>query len=289
MADNDVDLGRYAGTFSVYQTRIAKSRAFEEALAHAAAFLNKVACLFDKDIEKPFFDEVEYLWVTFPSYLKTLEKYQGLMQVLLGQAVDFYWYAGWPRYRTAQDVKDDKNLYSFGRFRSDFDVRFAYVQYYGHVLMRVPNSLRLRYRRLINHPGKYTQGLTTTRCSKAMAGFINQLSEETARLNGADDSFRVLINSVLRTVEYQNSLAKIGYVAPRHSAHLAGYAVDIEQQWFKEHDKRAHKVIESLLDDLYDRRVINLIQEGTHWHVCLNPDHIAHYEALAQKWERKKA
>jgi hypothetical protein len=125
MADNDVDLGRYAGVFSVYQTRIANSLAFEEALAHAAAFLSKVACLFDRDIEKPFFDEVEYLWATFPSYLKTLEKYQGLMQVLLGQAVDFYWYADWPRYRTAQDVKDDKNLYSFGRFRSDFDVAQA--------------------------------------------------------------------------------------------------------------------------------------------------------------------
>jgi hypothetical protein len=288
MADNDVDLGIYAGTFSVYQTRIAKSHAFEEALAHAAAFLSKVACLFDRDIEKPFYDQVEYLWATFPSHLKTLEKYQGLMEVLLGQAVDFFWYADWPHYRTARDVKADKSLHSFKRFRSDFDVRFAYVQYYDHVLMRVPNSLRLRYRRLTNHPGRFTQGLTTTRCPKAMAGFINQLSEETARQNDVDDSFRVLINSVLRTVEYQNSLAKIGYVAPRNSAHLAGYAVDVEQQWYKEHDQRVHKLIESLLDDLYDKRVINLIRERTHWHVCLSPDHIAHYEALAQKWERKK-
>jgi hypothetical protein len=127
----------------------------------------------------------------------------------------------------------------------------------------------------------------TTRCTKAIVGLINQLSVEAARQNGAGDSFRVLVNSVLRTVEYQNSLANIGYVAPRHSAHLAGYAVDVEQQWYKEHDLQVHRVIEGLLGELYEKQVINLIQEGTHWHVCLNPDHIPHYETLAQQWERK--
>lgn len=283
-AGSDVDLGKYAATLAVYQPEIKNSLDFEAALAHASDFLSNVACLFDKDIAKPFYDQVEYLWAAFPPHLKTLAKYQELIEVLLGQAVDFNWYAGWPQHRTALDVENDESLYSFSRSGPDFDVRFTYVQYYGHALMRIPNSLRLRYRRLINHPGKYTQGLTTTRCKKAMVGFINQLSVEAARQNGSGESFRVLVNSILRTVEHQNSLANIGYVAPRHSAHLAGYAVDVEQQWYQEHDQQVHCVIEGLLGKLYEKQVINLFQEGTHWHVCLNPNHIAHYETLAQKW-----
>ena len=206
MARYDVNLSRYAVCCKVYREKIREAVDLGEVRSHAATFLDRVACLFDRDIENPFYDEVDFLWATFPTHLKTLEKYKELLEVLSGQLVDFYWYADWPQYRSAQDVISDKNLYSFKRSNADFDVRFSYVQYYSHALMRVPNSLRLRYRRLVNHPGKYTQGLTTTRCKKAIVGFVNQLSDDTARLNGVGESFKLLVNSVLRTVEYQHSL-----------------------------------------------------------------------------------
>lgn len=286
MQNNNLDFVTYSGIFSVYRRRINTSLALEEASTHAAGFLSKVECLFDKDIKKAFYEEVEYLWAAFPSRKRTLEKYKELIEVLLGQAVDFYWYAEYSRYYSDKDVTNDETLYSFRRFNEDFDVKFMYVQYHGHIFMRVPNSLRLRYRRLVNHPGKYTQGLTTTRCKKAMLGLINQISEDIVSEIRSEKPFKVLINSILRTVKYQNSLAKLGYVAPRHSGHLAGYAVDMEKQWYEEHNKQAHAAMRKILHDLFDKGVINLIEEGTHWHLCLNPDHIPHYDAQALKWER---
>jgi hypothetical protein len=153
--------------------------------------------------------------------------------------------------------------------------------------MRIPNSLRLRYRRLVNDPGRYTQGLTTTRCTKAMVGLINQVAEEAADRLGRGGGFRVLVNSVLRTEAYQDSLACIGYVAPRYSAHLAGYAVDVEKRWYEHHDAQAHRAIEATLAELFAGQVVNLIEEGTHWHVCLAPDQIDRYEELAEAWDRK--
>jgi hypothetical protein len=286
MQDRNLDLGIYSEIFSAYRHRITQSRALEEATLHAAAFLDQVEGMFDGDITIAFYAEVEYLWAIFPAHKRTLEKYKELLEVLLGQAVDFYWYAQYPQYHSYQDVKNDPHLCSFRRFDEDFDVKFMYVQYYRHVLMRVPNSLRLRYRRLVNHPGKYTQGLMTTRCKPAMVGLINRISEDVESAIRPRKSFKILVNSILRTVEYQHSLAKIGYVAPRNSGHLAGYAVDVEKIWYQENDQRAHAAIEEILDDLYASGVVNLIREGTHWHICLHPDHIQYYEALSQKWVR---
>ncbi len=287
MSNNHIDLGVYSEVLSPYRRRIRESRSVEEASAYADDFLDRLNGSFGRDISRELFAEAKHLWAAFPPRAKTIDKHQELVEVLLGQAVDFYWYADSPRYRSDRDVEQDGTLVSFRRHHEDFEVKFIYVQYYGHLLMRIPNSLRLRYRRLANHPGKHSQGLTTTRCRKAVAGLINQISEDAAQRTRSEGPFRLLVNSVLRTVEYQNALANIGYVAPRHSGHLAGYAVDIEKQWYAENDRQAHAAIEDTLGQLFQGGVINLIEEGTHWHICLSPDHVQHYEKLAQKWERK--
>jgi hypothetical protein len=288
MDSQPLGLGAYAGTFARYKPWIRASSSVEEASTLAARFLSEVDGLVHGHIDRVFYQEASHIWSGFPTQARTLPKYQEVVEVLLGQAVDFYWYGDYPQYRSDRDVDEDKTLCSFRRFSSDFDVKFTYVQYYGHLMMRIPNSLRLRYRRLTNHPGKYTQGLTTTRCKKAMAGLINQVAvDSTARIQ-RNRPFRVLVNSVLRTVEYQNALASIGYVAPRHSAHLAGYAVDVEKLWYEENDREAFEAMEDTLKELLRTETINLIEEATHWHVSLNPDHIPAYESVAQQWIRKR-
>jgi hypothetical protein len=94
---------------------------------------------------------------------------------------------------------------------------------------------------------------------------------------------------MLRTTEYQHALARLGYVAPRHSAHLTGYAVDLERLWYEESDRDAHQAASDVLLDLFEREVINLIEESTHWHICLNPEHIHDYQMMAQQWQRGEA
>jgi hypothetical protein len=278
----------YSEVLSPYIPKIAASQSREEAATLAIAFLSAADGLLDAAAKQAYHDEEEYLWTTFPQQAKTIENYQKLVQVLLAQAVDFHWYARYPRYGSNHDVDGDDKLCCFKRGSADFEVKFDYVQYYGHVLMRIPNSLRLRYRRFVNHPGRYTQGLGTTRCKKAMVGLINQISEDVAGEVTSSRPFKVMVNSILRTETYQNTLAGIGYIAPRHSAHLAGYAVDVEKLWYEMHDRRTHAAIADTLAGLFKNRVVNLIEEETHWHVCLNPAHIHYFENLSHKWARKR-
>lgn len=273
----------YTKSLSQYKPRIIEARTPDEVLMQAAGFLSGVDSWLDDSMEQAFHEEVAYLWTTFPPREKTLKCYRQMVQILLAQMVDFEWYAAYSRYRSEKDVVGDDTLVSFKRFDEDFEVKFEYVQYYGHILMRLPNSLRLRYRRLVNHPGRYTQGLTITRCKRSMAGLINHISEDVAKEVSAERPFKILLNSMLRTVSYQKELAKMGYVAPRRSAHMVGFAADLEKLWYEKHDRAAYAVIERTLDDLFQNGVINLIEEETHWHICLNPALIPTYEELAQK------
>jgi hypothetical protein len=276
---------------SLYKPRIAKSRTREAASKLAASFLSGVDGSLGLYAKRTFYEEEAYIWATFPAKARTAKNYRKLVQVLLSQSIDSHWYAAYPRYETDLDINNDETLVSFKRGDADFEAQFDYVRYYEHVFMRLPNSLRLRYRRLVNHPGRYTQGLRTTRCRKAMAGLINQISEDVTRELASNESsfsrgrvFKVMVNSILRTVAYQDSLVMIGYIAPRYSAHLVGYAVDLEKLWYEKHDRPACEAITGTLDELFERGVVNVIEEDTHWHVCLNPTYIYHYETLSQKW-----
>jgi hypothetical protein len=110
--------------------------------------------------------------------------------------------------------------------------------------MRIPNSVRLRFRGAFNHPGRYTQGLTNTRCKRAMAALMNQIAELVAHDFGPRRPRKIMVNSLLRTVRHQHSLATWGYVAPRRSAHVAGYAADIEKSWYQRYDQRVCRSLE---------------------------------------------
>jgi hypothetical protein len=264
--------------------RIGRTRSPDEARDVAEALLLDSERLLGAESLERFREEAAYLWSTFPERVKHLRKYQEMATVLLGQAVDAAWYAGYPHYRTDADVRGDDTLVTFRRSRKDFVVRFDYVQYHGHRLMRIPNSVRLRYRRVRNHPGRYTHGLTTTRCARAMAALLNEIAEAvTSDLHPARP-VRIMVNSVLRTVAFQHSLATWGYVAPRRSAHVAGFAADIEKRWYERHDPRVGRSLELVIADLVERGVIEAVDEGSHWHVCLDPAHIPAFEARFARW-----
>jgi hypothetical protein len=120
-----------------------------------------------------------------------------------------------------------------------------------------------------------------------MMGLINSISEAVEVELGLTRLFKVLVNSVLRTAAYQSALAQLGYVAPRNSAHIVGYAVDLEKMWYEKHDRRTHAALTRVLTGLFAKGAINLIEEETHWHVSLHPAHIPEYETLTQKWCQK--
>ena len=283
-----LDLYAFHEIVTVYKDAIYKAPTSGAALASADECLDEVARFLDHDIKTSFHQEVAYLWSMFPERhpqrRKNHDTYKEILTILLEQSIEAYWYAGFPKYNCDHDVYKDKELYNFGRFRADVEVKFMYVQYYRHIGMRVPNALRLRYRRLVNHPGRYTQGLTTVKCKKSMLGLINQLCEDVTYDLGSSKPLKILVNSLLRTVEYQCSLAQLGYIAPRSSSHVVGYGVDLERVWYKQYHTQAYTAIQHRLDHLVRQNIINAIDEGTHWHVCLNPEYIQRYEQVAETW-----
>lgn len=289
MLDQRIDTARYQAALGPVTELIGRSGNEREALGLAERFLSDYASVLGTDLQAALNDEVAYLWSAFPSRAKSFSKYVEMIDVLLRQVVDVAWYGSYPVHQSDTDVRADDTLVSFARSKEDFDVRFDYVQYYGHILMRIPNSVRVRYRALRNHPGRYTQGLTTTRCRVATAALLNEISDAVAREMRPAKPLRLMVNSILRTVEYQQSLASWGYVAPRRSAHLAGYAADIEKGWYERHDQRVGRSLQEILLDLSARDVIFLVDERTHWHVSLNPAHISSFESRFPCWARERA
>jgi hypothetical protein len=287
--DQKIDAIRYRAALGPVTELIGRSHSPREALGLAETFLGDNASLFVTDVHPAFHEEVAYLWSTFPARVKNSSKYRQMINVLLRQVIDSAWYGTYPVHPSDAEIRADDSLVSFARSKEDFDVRFDYVQYHGHLVMRIPNSVRLRYRGVTNHPGRYTQGLTTTRCTRATAALLNQISDAVAYEIGSTKPLKIMVNSILRTVVYQHSLATWGYVAPRRSAHLAGYAADIEKGWYQRHDQRVGRSLEGILADLSERELIYAVDERTHWHICLNPAHIPSFESQFQRWARERS
>jgi hypothetical protein len=279
-----LDATRFRASLAPAAERIGRARNTDEALDVAGSLLGDAVPLAAEVVVGRFREEATYLWSTFPPRVKHLGKYQEMLAVLLGQVIDATWYASYPRYRSDADVLRDDRLVTFRRSKEDFHVRFDYVQYHGHPVMRIPNSVRLRYRHVLNHPGRYTQGLTTTRCTRAMAALLNQIAATVTDDVRPRRPVRLMVNSVLRTVTFQHSLATWGYVAPRRSAHLAGYAADIEKRWYDRHAPRVGRSLGLVVADLVERDVIHAVDGGSHWHICLDPARIPRLEAEFSRW-----
>ena len=90
-------------------------------------------------------------------------------------------------------------------------------------------------------------------------------------------------HSTVRSVSHQRHLQTLGYSALLPSSHCSGWAADIEMAWLQ-HQGTAD-ALRSVLLDYRDRDVLNVIDEGQAWHVCLNPALATHYAGMAQDLE----
>ena len=68
---------------------------------------------------------------------------------------------------------------------------------------------------------------------------------------------------------HQVRLRELGYAALLPSAHCVGYAADVEVAWYRKF--HAHRMLRGLLIDRQRAGEVNVIAEGSAWHVCLRP------------------
>jgi hypothetical protein len=118
--------------------------------------------------------------------------------------------------------------------------------------------------------------------------FLVARAEIVALLNEIADALRerapagtppLWVNSIVRSVEHQRHLGDLGYFALLPSSHCSGYGADVEMTWYETFG--AAEALQTILLEYRDGGVLNVIDEGQAWHLCLSPDHRAAYAASA--------
>jgi hypothetical protein len=112
-----------------------------------------------------------------------------------------------------------------------------------------------------------------------MLGVLNEVAAAT-RAAAPAGTPPIRVTSVTRTVEHQQRLRSLGFSALLPSAHCRGWAADIEVAWFERFG--AAGALRGVLLDHLDRGVLNVIDEGRAWHVCLNPAEVERFDALGR-------
>jgi hypothetical protein len=79
-------------------------------------------------------------------------------------------------------------------------------------------------------------------------------------------------------VEHQHRLKSLGFSAMVPSAHCRGWAADIEVAWFQRFG--ADDTLREILLSYLDQGILNVIDEGRAWHVCMNPSKVDRYQTL---------
>lgn len=199
--------------------------------------------------------------------------------------IDFKWYHDYPEYMDDMFLNNNLDLLSLNNLKDNYQILFQYTTIKNGSLSRYHNSLRRRFDMLNNKPSGNTIGMRTPYIKIELLGLLNEISIIISSQYGR--TIMIQVNSLIRTIEHQNQLLKIGYTYSTFSAHCKGYAIDIERKWYIMNDRPLFRIINNSLKIYAEKGIINLIDEGFVWHICLNPAYIETYQTEVEKWKYK--
>jgi hypothetical protein len=199
----------------------------------------------------------------------------GLVRILLLQNVDLLWWDDEPDFATVDDFSR-ADMVDLVDERRAGRVRFSF----GIASDRLPRrSGDFAVQRLMPWREPRGPGLTFTAIRPAMLGLLNEAADRvTATAPAGTPPIRV--NSIVRTIDHQLHLKTLGFSALLPSVHCRGWAADIEVDWMARFG--ADDAVRTVLSDYLDRGVLNVIDEGRAWHVCLDPADAPRYDALGR-------
>ena len=198
----------------------------------------------------------------------------GLVRILLLQNVDLLWWDAEPDFVTDADVAASTELVDLVDERRRGRVVFSFGVASDRLVRRGRDFL---VQRLLPDREPRGPGLSCTRVRPAVLGVLNEVAGA-VRAVAPGGTPAVRVTSITRTVVHQQRLKALGFSALLPSAHCRGWAADIEVAWFERFG--ADAALREVLLDYLDRGVLNVIDEGRAWHVCLNPDEVGRYHAL---------
>ncbi len=208
-----------------------------------------------------------------PSARSSASDLATFVRILLLSQIDSVWWSGTAPFDTDTDVLRSTELVDLALLRSAKLLQFQYrAQPAG-----LPGRARdWAQRQALPAARPRTAGLRFTRSRPAVVAVVNQIARELAAALPSRTP-RLWVTSMVRSVQHQRRLRSLGYAAVLPSSHCAGYACDVEMQWFRRFDQ--DNLLARLLLERQEAGQLNVIDEGQAWHLCVNP--LAHDELQA--------
>ena len=199
-----------------------------------------------------------------------------LLKILLLHQIDVVWWSSVAPFADDLAVLSSTDLISLVGLRQrrllPFSFRVGATGFPG----RVRNYA---VRRFLPDLEPRSSGLSFPLARPAIIGLLAEIA--TSFAEAAPEWRRGLwVNCIVRSVQGQRRLKDLGYSAFLPSAHCVGYAADIEMTWLRRHGVAA--ALQEVLTAYRDAGVLNVIDEGQAWHVCLNPAWVDEYEQVAR-------
>ncbi len=206
----------------------------------------------------------------------SIEQLIEYIEILLKLKVEHYWYEGYPKYINSHDVFNDSDLINLADIKNK--MHFSFKIENSHLVNRVINFVRRKSLFQYYNPSYGTVGMKFTKCKPAMFELLNELGRKVHEQGIVETKLKLQVNSITRTMEHQECLIKLGYFTLIESSHIVGFAADIERLWYKYYKKDMYFKIEQVLKEYSEQGILNVIDEDTVWHICLNPSFIDYYD-----------
>ncbi len=198
-----------------------------------------------------------------------------LLRIALLQQIDVVWWGSVPPFDDDEAVRRSPRLTPLPPLRRQRRLAFRYRLGTSAWPGRARNYAVRRW--APDHEPR-SSGLSYPLARPAMVALLNEIAGEFA---AAARPWRgtMWVNCIVRSTAVQQRLQQLGYSALLPSAHCTGHAADIEMAWLRRHG--VAPALEDVLTGYRDAGVLNVIDEGQAWHVCLAPAHLGRYAAAA--------
>jgi hypothetical protein len=200
-----------------------------------------------------------------PSSRSSATSLGSMIRISLLAQIDAMWWGREPAYRTDSDVLATPELLDLDALQQGGLLLFRYRHQAGSFVGRAARSVE---RRALPGRRPMTAGLWLARARPQAVALLNQIAAQFAEIAPAGTP-PLWVTSLARSVEHQRRLRALGYAALLPSSHCVGYAADIEMAWFRRFG--AHRPLQEVLLDRQRTGLVNVIDEGQAWHVCLRP------------------
>jgi hypothetical protein len=195
-----------------------------------------------------------------------------LVRILLLHQIDATWWSDLEPYADRAAVEAAPELLSLPALQKAGALRFQFaVQPVGWVGRGRDHALR----RMAPRRRPQVSGMKFLVARPEMVAVLNEIADELRR-EAPTGTPPLWVNSIVRSVEHQQHLSALGYSALLPSSHCLGYAADVEMGWYESFG--AASALRAILTDYRDHAVLNVIDEGQAWHLCLSPWHTLAYQ-----------